>query len=372
MLLLSLFLAVAGDPPSSQAPALPEPAREALDRQLALAGAPSGAWAEGSLVRAAGFGWRASLQSEGLSFTPALGSSVPSARTLELRPRGIFVEDAPVGIAGSECWSANGAHADRSHGNWSEHADARERGLELWAELHELPVRGELVLSYDTGGDLLLAAVDESGADFLEPQIGGVRIQGVLGIDALGHTCRGSIRAEGGRIDFVLPESFVQNAALPLIVDPLITPVVEVGLADDDQATDIAYDTSGNYLVVWEHLFALDDTDIYAWRRDADGNPFGFLIGIAADTADEREPAVGMNPNTDEFVVAWSRRSTDGDYDLWGVEVSASTGFVGPAKVLVATPFDEGEPTIADERPGFPGDADLLVGWRAEGDGLLF
>ena len=254
-----------------------------------------------------------------------------------------------------------------------EHWAARERGLQLWVELFELPRRGELALRYELGGALGAAELDGSRAVFRVPGLGGAVLGGVLGIDARGRTARGDLRAVPGGIELVLPAAFVEEAALPLIVDPLLTPLHELELPNDDLAPAIAHEPgSGHYLVAWELVFSAADTDVYCWRRGADGEPVGFLSGVAASSADEREPAVGANPNTGEFVIAYARQGTGGDYDVYAREMNAASGFLGAAAQVLGGAADQREPVLSDEAPGLPGDHDVLIGWRVAGDGLYF
>ncbi len=94
--------------------------------------------------------------------------------------------------------------------------------------------------------------------------------------------------------------------------------LVNTTTADNQQRPEMAMDTSGNYVVVWEsHLEDGDDYGIYAQLYNSDGTTNGGQITISQTTAGaQRSPDVDMDDNGD-FTVVWM--SYGEDNDGWGV-----------------------------------------------------
>lgn len=108
--------------------------------------------------------------------------------------------------------------------------DVRPQHMEQSFVFHELPAgEGDLVvdLKLDTALPLLSVATDR--LEFGDEH-GGVVINGVVGIDAEGDRVPGSLSFEGGVLSLRLPAAFVQTAALPLVLDPLLSPVARTTL----------------------------------------------------------------------------------------------------------------------------------------------
>ena len=67
------------------------------------------------------------------------------------------------------------------------------------------------------------------------------------------------MRMVGGQLEYRLPAEFVDAAQLPLVVDPLITPLVVIdNTANDDRDPDVTYVGSGftKHLLVWRRIFS--------------------------------------------------------------------------------------------------------------------
>jgi len=103
-----------------------------------------------------------------------------------------------------------------------------------------LQVRTDLKLSEQRGSDGSLR--------FLGEEFGGVTIGQVVGIDGNGDRATGSMQYEDGVLELRLPQSFVDGAALPLVLDPMIGSEIAIGSSStyhqhspdvaDDAATD--------------------------------------------------------------------------------------------------------------------------------------
>lgn len=94
--------------------------------------------------------------------------------------------------------------------------------------------------------------------------------------------------------------------------------IVNSTTANSQQNPDVAADTSGNYVVVWESFGQDGDGyGIYMQRFNSSGVAQGTETLVNSTTSDhQRFPAVAMS-NTGAYVVAWM--SYDQDGDGWGV-----------------------------------------------------
>lgn len=84
-------------------------------------------------------------------------------------------------------------------------------------------------------------------------------------------------------------------------------------------SASVAYDASGNFIVVWQRLMAWrhNNPDIFGRRYDNAGEPLGVEFAVNSyTTGEQRMPTVAAT-GVDEFVVAWESLDQDGFF--WGV-----------------------------------------------------
>ena len=105
---------------------------------------------------------------------------------------------------------------------------------------------------------------------------------------------------------------------------------------DSDSYPDIAYNPiTGEYLAVWER-YQSGQSEIYARRLNASGDPIYDGIFIASDSVDESGAAVAYDGRTGEFLVVYHIESDDGNYDIFGQRVS-SIGDLSGGLILIST-----------------------------------
>ncbi len=108
---------------------------------------------------------------------------------------------------------------------FTERYDLRAAGVEQSFVFDALPPgEGDLVVRVRLETDLAPSAVDAEVEQlrFDARERGHITIGYVTGIDADGVRARGSMRFTDGHLDLILPADFVDRAALPLVLDPLI------------------------------------------------------------------------------------------------------------------------------------------------------
>lgn len=318
---------------------------------------------DSGVLRATHAAWKAEFTPAGASFIPTLGKDAP--RSLPVRftyesvmRGGVTVDDARAAAAPASVPSAQGQRAQYLHGaNVRETYDARREGLELsFVFERRLPGTGDLVVRVAVDTELTAAPGSYDGGlelrDGVRPI---VRIGAVLGIDALGQRQPGQIRFDGQHLDLVLPAAFVDSAAYPLTLDPLIGSLVTITDGAASQP-DVAYAaTSDVYLVVWQHTVSSSDRDVFAQRVRLDGTLVGSRLTLDSGTDDVYSPRVAYVRVRDAFYVVEEERAAAGR-QVWGRAIAAGSGAMG-AWTLIQGAFNlaglvyEGiEPDVCGER----------------------
>jgi len=246
-----------------QAPDQPATARmsspgiaEAFDRFAALQ------HADGQLV-GAGTDYRARFDRNGAQFTPALGELAPVEFPVTLR--GVAFGR---GAARQPLGAVEPTFRDRTvsfrRGAVDETYEVRPNGLKQSFVFHERPTgEGDLVVAVQVATQLALQAQGDDAVSFGN-EFGGVRIDTVLGIDALGNTCTGSMSYAGDHLQLRLPAAFVDQAALPLVLDPMLGAVIPVTTGGQNLDPQVAYDAGlARYLVVFWRRYSSSTGDIY-------------------------------------------------------------------------------------------------------------
>ena len=203
---------------------------------------------------------------------------------------------------------------------------------------------------------------------------GAMRVGAVTGVDAAGRRAPGFLRVDGAALELVLPAAFVDTAALPLVLDPLVGSDFAVTA---DAATDgdpsAAYDASNDlYLVAWTSA-TVAAREVRAQRVTSGGGLVGPLLVLASEvgTGTVASARTGSCDDTDRFLVAWTRLVPGfiPDYSIRAVAVSAASGATSGTLTIDATlsgtQFVE-RPSVASASA--PGDQDLLVLYSHTGE----
>lgn len=138
-------------------------------------------------------------------------------------------------------------------------------------------------------------------------------------VDANGRELALHGQLEGDEIEFVVPADFAARAALPLVIDPVITTYwVELG-GVDTQTPDVVYDWSGGYVMhCWEELYSAGDHDVYSVITDVYGNPIGGTGGYVDYTTNYwARPHCAYQYNTDRYMFV-AEVGPIGLREIWG------------------------------------------------------
>ena len=295
---------------------------------------------------------RATLRAGGIDV-----ASGDSAASLSYAFETVSFDDAPFFQVGQ---AVQPLPSDRSplrgeyrHGSGIlERYDVRGEGIEQSFVFSELPpVTGDLVVRGRLTTELSLVSEDRTSGLVFE---NGLSIGGVTGIDAEGRTATGWIRLDGDELVLGLPEAFVSQASLPLVLDPvlgsLIGPIVGTDFAEGD--VDIVY-ADQLYLVAWVDREVINPTtDWYSiraiWINRNGGTvtaPFSVWTNQAGVVYDVSVGSVNT-PNGWRYTVAFSR--------LNGITRDVNVRVFAPLQVTVGPNLEvatsilfEGNPDIS-------------------------
>ncbi|MCR9246535.1 MAG: hypothetical protein NXI31_15995 [bacterium] len=225
---------------------------------------------------AAGPGYKVSFH-DGMTFIPLLGDRVTTNRTLSWRTES-------VRVGATQMMTDHDANARRAsdyrfeydYGRFVEAYDVRTDGLEQTFVFSERPaVAGDLIITGTLSGNLTTTerAASHSALKFTGPdRIADVTYGRAVAIDARGDTALMTTAVHGGRIELRLDAAFLESAAYPLVVDPLLSVRnlgLHTGLSDVDVYRDDDHALSNVWLVYSQQASA-SDTDLLIRRYPDD------------------------------------------------------------------------------------------------------
>lgn len=286
--------------------------------------------------------YRATFEADSVQFLPAL----PTAErlfpmTMQVTGYGRGVAEIAPGAAKLE---ADGTTALYRREGFVESYEMRQDGMKQSFTFHSLPAgNGDLVVSMNLDTDLG-AQVAGNGMQFLHGDMG-ITMGEVVGIDANGNRTTGSMVYEGGSLEMRLPASFVSNAALPLVLDPLVGTEFAVATVFDDSDLDVAYDETNNlYCVTWRRRFSATSYGLRGARVTDTGSSLG-VFGIAT-VAGFSTPRVCNVATENCFLAVYSFNSNILGRALQLTPTSVSIGLEG---VILDTADSLGSPDVGGE-----------------------
>lgn len=285
---------------------------------------------------ARGRDYKASAGADGFAFIPFLGSDAP--RNYPVRFRLVHVARGGEAVD----LGAN-VHVSRR----GQRLVLDRQGVEVRYDLTTGSVEQSFALEAPSGtGDLVLSLAVETEL-VVEPEGGGFRFSNELGgmtygaatvFDAEGRSASVPATWMGSGIDLNVPADFLDVAAGPIVVDPLMSAFAVDTFSADLTHPDVAYDqVDDKYCVVFQEQFSGNDVDVYS--RFVDGTSGGITGGIYIDsTTDSWErPRIAQNRHSRKFLVVAQNESIFqlNSFDLVGRFRHAS-GALDPQFVLKA------------------------------------
>lgn len=312
---------------------------------------------------ATGPGYAAKIGSQGLEF--AAGEA-----RLALRPLGLEQGDAALAFSNpGAALELDGSEPRR--GSRGLAAGVRERfeatplGLEHSLWLASRPAGdGELVVRFALDSELAPRA---DGAGIVLEGVAGARltIGAVTGIDARGRRAAGELRLAGepgqAELHYVLPDAFLDAAAWPVLLDPLIGSPTTLEINASQGACVAHSGTSNGYLVAWVEKvnLAAIQGNLVAQRVSSTGALVGGQIAI--DTTGRAQVArLGWSRLNNRYLAVWSQADLGSQTDLFGRTIDAANGALSSGGALLFT-LNESEQPVALSNETSTTDDELLL-----------
>lgn len=249
------------------APMLALPATVLFDRPY-----PGELWALGST-------WKASFSPQGITYIPYLGADAPRNFPIEMTLRSATVGGAVLPFQdGTPVTVGDQVRLDR--GSFVEVYDLGLEAVEQSFVFRELPVRGTLTVEIGVASELVATAIPD-----------GLRFSGVAGhvdytkavaIDARGRRLPLAIEWLGDAVRIAIPASFVEQAELPLVLDPILNTGGPLAPSASAQRNpDVAtLQSPDRILVTWQRTWSLGDEDCFTAVYDTAWNLLSPVQGV--------------------------------------------------------------------------------------------
>lgn len=311
--------------PTAAAPVLPKQRGVLFDTRT------EGTWAVADT-------WKACFDPTGVTFLPYLGAAAPRNLPVHFALHSVSIGGNLQALDGASV-HREGATTTIDHGFVQERYAAQPAGLEQSFVFATLPQRDELWVSVGMTGEFAVQATDSGFA--LQHELGAFTYGRAIAIDAAGKRLDLVTAWTGSTFTTRVPASFVQDAVLPLVIDPLIGNVTTVQAATVPvSSSDIAYDaTLHQFAVSWDWTFSQTDTDVFAQRYDEDLNPIGQVLVVDSSTASWRNSRIaGLNLYDRFLVVAECRTAVGATPIIRGVLLEGATGATSIPLTLASGP----------------------------------
>ncbi len=175
-----------------------------------------------------------------------------------------------------------------------------------------LPARGELIIKLDVSTELK-ATLDPTGGLTFASADTLVSYSAAVAFDAQGHRVDAPLAWDGEQITLRVPAHFVQQAELPLVVDPIVARRTVTSDTARVTSPDVVWDdVSQQWQVVYQREFGPGDWDVFVQRMDAALNLVGAPIVVDISLDSWVGPKIAnLRASATSLVVAECRRSSN-------------------------------------------------------------
>ena len=254
---------------------------------------------------ACGNAWKASFDGRGFTAIPFFGSDAPQNHPLR-------VEVAKASVGGDALSLRDGMPTNPANqvmtrrGAFTEVIDTGLDRLEQSFVFDALPNRGAIVVDVTIGGEGYVPSVIENGLRFTTER-GHVDYTKAVAIDGNGRRLALPITWTGTVAHLEIPASFVETAALPIVLDPVLNFWFALGNPslvqhDGDVATIQLPTVNGRTLLVWQRQWSLVDQDCWGLMFDNDLNLVLTDFTIDFTSEDWLKPACAGNNYAQNFL----------------------------------------------------------------------
>ena len=240
----------------------------------------------------------------------------------------------------SAAWRGEANVASRSvRPGITERVTARDGEVEWDVLLDRRPVgTGDLVVRAHVGGSTQTVTRTTDGLTF-GPS--GMRMSALVVKDATGLPLYRAVpELVGAELTLSVPSRVIDGATYPLTIDPTISPehavsdAVKTNAIGRQNTVHVAFDGT-NYMVIWS-----DDGSGQRAIRGTRVSPAGVVLdpsGISITTSPDPLSADGIAFDGTNYLVVWERLLDVDETDIYGARVSTSGAVVGAAAFPIST-----------------------------------
>jgi hypothetical protein len=295
---------------------------------------------EDGVVWALGKSYKASFSQTGAAYIPFLGSCAPTNYPVTFRLKSVTAGGRPIAFDRAATAGHDGTRVTFDRGCLVERYATNLDSVEQEFAFTSVPSGGDLSLEIDV--ETTLAAVETADGLRWANELGAVSYTRAVVVDAVGNRTPVVTQRRDGAIEIRVPATVLENAAYPIVIDPVIGTFTVDSSVNDDLNPDIAYDLGAmQYQVVWERVFSLVDHDCYSQLQDVNGvTVAGSTVPIDFTTESWMRPRTANNRSFTEFLVAAEVTDTAGGPSLImgrtrfaGSNVTGAQFFISPAIV---------------------------------------
>lgn len=253
---------------------------------------------------AVGSAWKASFDPRGFTVVPFFGSEAPRNFPLRFELTRATVGGVPLSLADGEP-VVDGNSVRTARGSVVEVVDTRLEQLEQSFVFGTLPNRGAIAVDVHVGSEFAVAPIAD-GLRFAN-EFGHVDYTKAVAVDARGQRLPLAIEWTGDSAHIEIPASFVEQAQLPIVLDPVLN--YWYGIASGQTALQHDSDVAsfqalgGRTLIVYQRDFSASDTDCWGVLFDSNLNlvQTDFIVDFTSDNW--TKVAVAANNYAQNFLV---------------------------------------------------------------------
>ncbi len=260
--------ASAGAQARSVDPSAPVPAGFRVDHTRMHYDAPG----DGSLW-ARGASYKASFDGAGATFFPLFGGTQPRHLPLALSPDAVTLGGVTLEIATPSTAHRSEDSVALDRGSFVERYELATQCLEQVFVFRELEGSGELVVHIPIApAEEPIEVVATSTGLEIRSVLGAVTYGRAVAIDGDGRRTDAETTFADGAITIRVDEQFLSSATMPLVIDPLVTPLLIDTTTFVNQFSDVAYDaTTQRWICAYGELATAGDQDVYYTILNAAG-----------------------------------------------------------------------------------------------------
>jgi hypothetical protein len=231
---------------------------------------------------AIGHTWKGSFDDRSFTYVPFFGSEAPQNFPLRLELTQASVGGEPLAVLPGQP-KQSGTRIETPRGGLTEVFDLQLRQVEQSFVFETLPSRGAITVEVRMESELTCLGT-EGGLRFGNAH-GQIDYTKAVAKDANGRSLPLEIVWTGTAARIEISAAFVEDAALPLVLDPLLVTVSSVAsgqtqLQRNPDVASLQYATGTQSLVVWGRDWSVTDRDCFGQFFDGGLTPIGSTIQI--------------------------------------------------------------------------------------------